>query len=271
MILKEAPNREFASKKEIVAYLKENKEDIIKIKKLSALKETDGFAKIMAISKMETTKSENQNPDEISVKIALNTTNFIDSYGDLHVAGLWNKTLSDHVKKPFPLLQEHRASFESVISWNTKTYVQSMAWQELGYDYEGITEVLIMEARLRKSDNPIMFKSYREGRVTEHSVGMQYVNISIALHDEDDQKELDYWNKYYSLVANKEVADERGYFWVVTEAKLKEGSAVLFGANPITPTIAVEEKPSQDTSDKSAGTQSEPPLTKKQLIELLNF
>ena len=275
MTIKELPNKEFASKKEIIDYLKVNKEDIIKIKKL-AVKESDGFkfSPNYYIVKLDITKSENQDPDEISVKIVLNTTGYLDSYHDLHVAGLWNKTLSDHANKQFPLLQEHRTSFENVISWNTKTYTQSIAWKDLGYDFEGVTEALVMEAQIKKSENPVMFKAYREGHVTEHSVGMQYVNLALAIKDEDDQKEIDFWNKYYPLIVNKDEADERGYFWVVTEAKLKEGSAVLFGANPITPTLSVEEKsepPKGTPQNKSKDTQIEPSISEQELIKLLNF
>ena len=43
-------------------------------------------------------------------------------------------------------------------------------------------------------------------------------------------------------------------FWAVTEAKLIEGSAVLFGSNPITPTLS---------ENKSSYTQYEPLDTTK--------
>jgi hypothetical protein len=43
------------------------------------------------------------------------------------------------------------------------------------------------------------------------------------------------------MIANKSAADEKGYFWAVTEAKLIEISAVVIGSNRITPTQSVTE------------------------------
>jgi hypothetical protein len=48
------------------------------------------------------------------------------------------------------------------------------------------------------------------------------------------------WDKYYPMVANKEVADQKGFFWAVTEAKVIEGSAVVKGSNECTPVMEIE-------------------------------
>ena len=46
----------------------------------------------------------------------------------------------------------------------------------------------------------------------------------------------------------KEQAEEQGYFWAVTQAKLIEGSAVVLGSNPITPTLSNKnDEPLKDT------------------------
>jgi hypothetical protein len=50
---------------------------------------------------------------------------------------------------------------------------------------------------------------------------------------------MDFWNKYYKDIINKEFVDEYGFFWVVNEIKLLEVSAVLFGANELTPTLEI--------------------------------
>ena len=44
-----------------------------------------------------------------------------------------------------------------------------------------------------------------------------------------------------TIMTDKEIADKEMCFWAVTEAKLIEGSAVLFGSNPITPTLSKNE------------------------------
>ena len=53
-------------------------------------------------------------PTKLSVKVVMNTTNVIDSHMDLHMPGLWTKTVSDN--NFFLHLQEHEMDFDKVIS-----------------------------------------------------------------------------------------------------------------------------------------------------------
>jgi hypothetical protein len=119
-----------------------------------------------------------------------------------------------------------------------------------------------------------MFDLYRKGRVNNHSVGMQYVKIYLCINSEEAMysSEKANWDKYYSQVVNKEVADEKGYFWAVTEAKIVEGSAVVKGSNSQTPSLEIEiekEEPSEDTQNTPEPTND---VTQKNelLKELLN-
>ncbi len=84
-----------------------------------------------------------------------------------------------------------------------------------------------------------MFEQYSKGYVTQHSVGMRYVKIVMCVNSDKEYygAEKEAWDKYYPLIANKDVADKYGYFWAVKEAKIIEGSAVLCGSNPVTPTL----------------------------------
>ena len=41
----------------------------------------------------------------------------------------------------------------------------------------------------------------------------------------------------YDVIKSKEIAEAQGYFWVVKEAKVIEGSAVPIGSNQFTPTL----------------------------------
>ena len=72
---------------------------------------------------------------------------------------------------------------------------------------------------------------------------MQYVKLALAINDEDYETELAVWDKYYDKIANKNVADNTGYFWAVTEAKAIEGSAVPIGSNQATPTHDIKVEP----------------------------
>jgi len=91
-----------------------------------------------------------------------------------------------------------------------------------------------------RSYNEKIYNQYKLEKINQHSIGLQYVKISLCINDEDSEKEYDFWNKYYPQVINKEVVDQRGYFWVVTEIKLLENSCVLFGSNELTPTLDVK-------------------------------
>jgi hypothetical protein len=119
-------------------------------------------------------------------------------------------------------------------------YSQDISLSELGLNQKGTTQVLIFETDIIKEYNPVVFKKYRAGKIKQHSIGLMYIRIALAINDEENEKEYDFWNKYYDQVINKDIVDERGYFWVVSEIKLLENSAVLFGANELTPTLDVK-------------------------------
>lgn len=251
MIICKDLNKEFETQEEMFKALKENKQSLIAIKK-SIEKRADAVSYSNTInSKLETNKEENGNIDSIDklqVKVIINTTNFLDSHNDLHIDGIWNKSVSDNANKGFLHLQEHEREFKYVISDNAKGYVESITWKSIGLPYNGKTEALIFDSVIEKKRNEFMFNQYANGWVKNHSVGMRYVKIDLAINSESewDKSEKELWDKYYPVIANKEVADERGYFWVVSEAKIIEGSAVVMGSNSATPTLSVENKTEAD-------------------------
>lgn len=246
----EFPNKEFSTKQDLFAELKKEKKNLISLKK-SVIKNADavnfGFSTIIGENNhytaiKEDINSQNGIPDSLDVKVVINTTNFLDSHGDVHINGIWNKSLKDN--KSFLHLQEHEREFDKVISDNAKGYVKTMTWQELGLPYQGTTEALIFESKIQKKRNEFMLNQYANGWVKNHSVGMRYVSLDIAINSEAewDKAEKEIWDKYYPLVANKDLADEKGYFWVVLEAKIIEGSAVVMGSNSATPTLENKEE-----------------------------
>jgi hypothetical protein len=85
---------------------------------------------------------------------------------------------------------------------------------------------------------------------------MQYVKIDLAVNDSQYEEEYKVWSDNIDQIGNREHAEEKGYFWLVREAKLIEISAVLMGSNTLTPTI---NEPSKDTqkNEPPQGTQSE--------------
>lgn len=258
--VKEFPNQTFESKEDLFKALRESKSELIATKKMQT-KEADSVIHIVSCVGEKGVSIKND-PDtieqikEISAVLVINTTNIMDSHSDVHFKGLWNKSVKE--QKGLYLLQEHRMTFDHIISDSVKASVKEMSWKELGYNYEGTTEALIFDALISKKRNEFMFKQYANGYVKEHSVGMRYVKYELAINSESkyDKEEKEVWDKYINQIVNKAEAEEQGYFWAVTEAKIIEGSAVVKGSNHATPTISIEAvsdtskiEPSNDTHE----------------------
>lgn len=243
------------TQKELFSYLRENKDLLLTEKKLT-VKHGDCFSYAI-IGEQKTAKAENTNPDEITVKIVINTIGVMDSHDDVHVAGIWNKTVQE--RKNMLHLQEHKMTFDHIISDKVKATVEQIAWKDMGVNAVGTTEALVFESTISRKRNPFMFEQYKNGYVTNHSVGMQYVKIDLAINDSEDKEAYALWEKYLPTILNKELAEEKGYFFVVMEAKAIEGSAVPIGSNTITPTLEVkhiEPTPVTQTNEPAPVTRS---------------
>lgn len=251
----------FATKKELFAFLVANKNTLIAQKK-AAIKHSDAIVhspEIIPITP-NVIKEEGDNgrkPGDCVVKVVINTTNIMDSHMDVHLKGIWTKSIQEN--KNILHLQEHELSFENIIAdgKDLKAYVSTISWADLGFSFTGTTEALIFESTVKADRNEFMAEQYRKGYVRNHSVGMQYVKMIMCINDPDYGAEYEAWQKYYPEVINKEQADEYGYFWAIKEAKVIEGSAVPRGSNYATPTISVTE--SKDEPDNSTHKEIEPP------------
>lgn len=253
MIVCKDLNKEFDTKEEHIKALKDNKHHIIASKKMQT-KQADATYYTLPLYSKESASKEgvnNEDATKLKAKLIINTTKILDSHGDVHFDGIWNKSVKE--QKNIYLLQEHKMTFDHIISDNVKAKVETIKWSDLGFKFKGNTQALVFNAEIDKSRNEYMFNQYSKGFVKEHSVGMRYVKIDFAVNSEEkyyrDEKEV--WDKYYEEIVNKEDVDAQGYFWAVTEAKIIEGSAVVKGSNYATPTVSVE--PSKDTqSNKEA-------------------
>lgn len=242
----------FKTKKELFDFLIENKE-ILTAQKKAVTKFSDGYAFNPVIPggiDVDVSKANNpiENvPNELAVKAVINTTNVIDSHDDVHIPGLWDKSIREN--KNIMHLQEHQMKFDSIISdgKDLKVSAEAKSWKELGFGFKENTEALIFDSQIKQSRNKYMHKQYADGNVKNHSVGMRYVKLSLAINDEDAGSNFDTWEKYIDQVANKEVAEAQGYFWAVTEAKIIEGSAVPIGSNQFTPTLENNKEPVKAT------------------------
>ncbi len=232
------------SKKDKTKYLIDNKKRIIKEKKSVPIYSDVCYVPASMtknnVAVKENTLIEND-MSKIRVKVVANTANWIDSDFDLLTPDCWQKSI-DERKGFIPHLHDHVHRIEAKIGEVADIYSADISLSELGLDQTGNTQALIFITDVIKSYNEKVFNQYRIGRINQHSIGMHYIQLELAINDEDSEKEFDFWNKYYGQVINKDKADELNFFWVVNEIKLLENSAVLFGANELTPTLDNENK-----------------------------
>lgn len=202
----------------------------------------------------------------------INTTNWMDSHSDVHIPGIWDKSLRDN--SVMLHLQEHEMTFTHIISDESKGYTERVGWKDLGLDAMGTTEALIFATPLN-GRHPFMEDQYRKGYVKNHSVGMRYVTIKMCINEPESEyckEEYANWVQYAPMVLNIEDAEAQGLFWAVLEAKIIEGSAVVKGSNIITPTRFV--KSASTATEPHASTSEQPHeksgymkwLTAKQLV-----
>jgi len=249
-------NKQFGTRKEMFDFLFKNKKQLTAQKKaVTKYADCVTMAPMIVHEKLfETEKAdppiEGILPDTLKVIVIINTTNFMDCHDDVHLPGLWAKSLAEN--KMMMHVQEHEMEFEKIISdgKNLKAYTRTYTWEELGYKYSGVTEGLTFDSTIERKRNEFMLNQYKNGWVRNHSVGMRYVKLDMAINDEEYPNEFTAWNTYYPQIANKERADERGYFWYVLEAKCIEGSAVPLGSNSATPTMTIEEMPIEETKNE---------------------
>lgn len=193
--------------------------------------------------------------DTLDVSVVMNTANWIDSHMDMLLTDCWKNTLAAR-QKLIVHIHDHVHQISAKVGELKKAYSKNVKLTDLGLQKGGITQCLVFDSLLYKNYNEKIYNQYNLGKVNQHSIGLNYVKLSLAINDEEDEKNYDFWTKYLKFAINPEVAEERGYFWVVPEIKLLEGSCVLFGSNELTPTIGAK---STEQVEPSEDIQLDPP------------
>jgi hypothetical protein len=181
--------------------------------------------------------------DSILVKVVANTANFIDSHMDVLSKDAYSESIASK-GTTIPHIADHKWEAASDIGDVQKVYTQEISLKELGLVQEGTTTALIFETLVKKSYNEKIFNGYKDGRIKQHSIGLKYLALKLALNssEPEDASYKETWDAYYPSIVNKEVADAKGYFWAVPKIDVLENSAVLFGANSLTPTLELTGK-----------------------------
>jgi len=227
---------EFATKKELYNYLIENKELLISEKKANKIETKGIIVNNQLTSKTFADKKLKPDTDKVLYRtICGNTTYIRDSHKDVHIDGIWTKTLKEN--NSIHLKNQHRPGLENILQYYIKPYTKMLQWRDLGYNHDGITQALLCDIEIEDSDimPKYIFQGYKKNIINQHSVGMYYVKLKLAINDADYKEEFAEYQKHIEKIVNKDEVNEDGYFFAVYEAKLVEISPVEAGSNFITP------------------------------------
>lgn len=188
--------------------------------------------------------------NELQRTIIGNTYLWMDSHDDVHAKGVFTKSVKERKNSIFHL-HDHEYKLVAKVGEPIDVYEKDIAWKDLGVNKAGTTQALFLDSKIKRDYNSQIFNAYKNGQINQHSVGMQYVKIDLAVNDEEYEEEYKIWLDNIDSIGNKEQAEEKGYFWFVREAKLIEISAVLLGSNELTPTLQDKSEADADITSKT--------------------
>ena len=269
-------NKYFENKEDLYKELKENEKLIFTQKKLEC-KSIDKGLQIVTNQSEITKAIENETIkglkfDNNFYYFVVNSANILDSHGDVHVDGNWNKTVKEQQGKVY-LVLEHRLEMEKVVAvpQDIELIAKNIPFSLIGKDYEGETYSLIYKVAKNKIIHTLTKEWLEKGINLQASVRMQYVKIEFAFNSNnpDFAKEKQNFDLYYPTIRNIKETGEREYFTIVKEAKnVNESSLVLFGSNSATGLINNENKEEQlqDTLIENKDEQSDDTQKVKRVI-----
>lgn len=259
--------KSFRNQGELFRYLIDNKELILSQKK-SIIKRAEGgisatyhteVTKELFVDKAKNPVYENDKEAGILKRTILaNTYWWMDSHSDVHLGrgddpngkAVFTNTIKGRENKVYPI-DQHDFSLDGRMGKTIELYEAPISWRNLGIGRTGMTEGLFAVAEISKAKSPARYEDYLNDEIDQHSVGMRYIDIQLAVNDEDNYpKETAVYKKYINKIGNKPAVDKQGYFFAVGEAFLAEYSAVIAGSNELTPTIG---QSSGEAGNKSSG------------------
>jgi hypothetical protein len=242
------PDKEFASKEELFNSMRENYKDFIAFKKAdiqkSCFKGAEVTCRLVQPSKLKEANKALE-VDDNYYYIVVNTTKILDSHDDLHIDGIWNKTVNEQQGQNF-LVADHELKIDSVIVRKEHVYmmIAKLPFSALGKSYPGDTEALIYRVPKDKVIHQKAKEWLESGDEIQASVRMLYVNILFAMDSNDpaDKELKSNYDTYIGQVANKDDFEYIPYFFPIKEAKnVKESSLVVYGSNHVTGNVLTPE------------------------------
>lgn len=266
--------KEFKTQRDLFDFLVTNKAEIFEQRK-SIDKHCEGGIGFMLQPDSEAVKQWTdknkplyENDKEAGVlkrTILSNTYWWMDAMSDVHLGrnegrdtAVFTNTMKQRGTKIIPI-DQHNWSLDGRIGKTLNIYEAPISWRALGVGKTGMTEGAFADAQIEKSKNEARYNDYLNGEIDQHSVGMQYVDIRLAVNDPDEYpKESAEYQKHIGKIGNRQEVETQGFFFAIGEAKLKEYSPVIAGANELTPVIGQPQSgtgkndPSDDSQNKEA-------------------
>lgn len=243
-------SKSFPTQRELFAYLVANKQEIFDQKK-SVMKRAEGSLSTMlpekideSVSKAKPLYENNKEAGILKRTIVANTYWWMDSHSDVHLGrgpegdtAIFTETIKNRANKIFPT-DQHNWSLDGKMGKTLNLYEAPISWRALGVGRTGMTEALFADAQIEKSKNEARYNDYLNDEIDQHSVGMRYQDIQLAVNDEEEfPKEFQIYNKYIGRIGNRGEVEKQGFFFAVGKAYLAEYSAVIAGSNELTPTL----------------------------------
>jgi hypothetical protein len=272
------PIPDLPTKGELFAYLRKNADKIIGLKKAFPTTSDDldfGYS-ITQATKTATTKDASTGTEdeqivdgELPVDIISNMSGWCDSHMDVMIKDSWNKSINDvgaSGQKLIYHLKNHGTFYQyttdAIIGKNPNLFVKMVDLTQFAFVSDiKKAQALMMSSTVCKDYDEKAYYLYRDKQIKQHSIGLQYIKIYLCIDstEPEDAMYKENWDKYYPQVINKDKVDSKGYFWAVTECRILEVSAVLFGSNELTPVDSTGKstpfQPSKDTEEKPQETK----------------
>jgi hypothetical protein len=269
------PIPEFSTKADMFSYLRKNADKIIAQKKAFPTTSDDlefGYSistpvkteKPAGATKEAGTTEDDSIDGELPVDIISNMSGWCDSHMDVMIKDNWNKSINDTGASGQKLIYHmknhgtfYQYTTDAIIGKDPVLYTKTIDLTRFSFSSDiKKAQALMMSSTVMKEYDEKCYYLYRDKQIKQHSIGLQYIKIYLCIDstEEEDAMYKENWDKYYPQVINKDKVDSKGYFWAVTESRILEVSAVLFGSNELTPVDSTGKstpfQPSADTEEK---------------------
>jgi len=267
-------NKDFANQKELFHALKDNEQTILDFKKSNVYKSIDKGQGVYNLPFFDKSNIDKSVYKSGFIYPAINSTQWLDSHGDVHLKGCYKKTVKEQQGKVY-YIDSHLKGLSNIITQrkDIEMFIDDVEWKLLGKNINGSTQALLFKIAEEnvKSNYLDLIKNDRD---LQNSFAMRYVKIFMAVDSKDpefkENKEL--FDETIETIANKELAQKQGYFFGVQElAIVGEGSLcpVIGGSNSATSIIQIEPEKSTQTTIEPLVNNTQKESKKRVLIFII--